>query len=358
MPRLKLGVIFGGRSQEHEISIISARAIVAESDKSRYEVVPLGVSRGGRWLSPRASERLLASAPKRCALPPWSKTLGEPFRLLRAVDAAFPVIHGENGEDGSLQGLLELAGVPYVGAGVAASALGMDKALQKEEFIRHGLPTPGFVAFLRREWEREPEHCLDAVERELGYPCFVKPANGGSSVGITKAHRRDHLAAGLKEAARYDRKLVVEQAIDGRDIECSVIGNEEAVAATPLGEITPLREFYDYQAKYTDSGTRLTVPADLPPEAAALLRHYAVQAYRAIDCAGMARVDFLVERGSGRVFVSEINTVPGFTPISMYAKLWIAAGINFPALIDWLVKLALERHANRGGAKGGPVPEM
>jgi len=356
--RLKLGVIFGGRSQEHEISIISARAIVAEAGKSKYEVVPLGISRGGRWLSPRASERLLASSPGRRPLPPWPKTLGEPFRLLRGVDVAFPLVHGENGEDGSLQGLLELAGVPYVGAGVTASAIGMDKVLQKEEFLRHGLPTPAFVAFLRHEWEREPERCLDAVEGTLGFPCFVKPANGGSSVGITKARQRDQLAAGFTEAARYDRKLLAEQAIDGRDIECSVIGNDDPVAATPLGEITPLREFYDYEAKYVDGCTQLTIPAGLPPEAAALLRHYAVQAYRAIDCAGMARVDFMVERGTGRVFVSEINTIPGFTPISMYPKLWAAAGISFPALVDWLVKLALERHGTRGGAKGGPVPGM
>lgn len=343
--RLRLGVIFGGQSAEHEVSVVSAQNVMAAADTTRFEVIPFGVTTLGVWLTPEETAAQLARPD-----PPYRKRLQtqdaavllsrpEVLAALARLDVAFPLIHGVNGEDGTLQGLLELAGLPYVGAGVAASAVGMDKTLQKPLFRQAGLPVAAFTAVSRARWLREPAAVLPEVEA-LGFPCFVKPANGGSSVGITKARSREDLDAAFAEAFRFDRKLVVEEAVAGREIECAVLGNDHP-EASPLGEILPRREFYDYTAKYLEDTTELVAPADVPTETADLIRAMALAAYRAIDCAGMARVDFFLTP-TGPV-VNEINTIPGFTSISMYPRLWQLAGVPYAALISRLVDLALER---------------
>jgi D-alanine-D-alanine ligase len=263
------------------------------------------------------------------------------------IDVIFPVLHGPYGEDGTVQGLLELTGLPYVGAGVTASAVGMDKAIAKDIFHTHGLPVLAYQIILRKAWEADPGEVITQCEASLRYPMFTKPVNLGSSVGISKAHNRDELAAGLDEAARYDRKLLVEQGIEAREIEVSVLGNDEPIASVP-GEIIPSREFYSYAAKYIDETSDLLIPAPISEEQAQRVRVLAVEAYKAIDCAGMARVDFLMDKGTGEIWLNEVNTIPGFTPISMYPKLWEATGISYAELIDRLIQLALERHADKG----------
>jgi len=262
------------------------------------------------------------------------------------LDVVFPMVHGTGGEDGSLQGLLELAGIPYVGAGVLGSAIGMDKAMMKVAFAQAGLPIVDHKVIRSSDLEQERERFIRSVESAFGYPCFVKPANGGSSVGISKAKDRDGLADAIDLAARYDRKVVVERAVDGREIECSVLGNDRPEASVP-GEIVPANEFYDYRAKYIDTGSRLLIPAPVSAEQSARIRDLAIRAFRALDLCGMARVDFFLDRTSEAIFLNEVNTIPGFTPISMYPKLWEASGLSFPALVDRLVRLALERHAEK-----------
>ncbi|MGD8398176.1 MAG: D-alanine--D-alanine ligase family protein [Anaerolineae bacterium] len=360
--KIKVGLIFGGRSGEHEISLLSARGVLGAIDRDKYEVVPIGITKEGRWLAAGDPLEALTSGQVEASNP--AALLPEPSqrglmrledradeRSLRAVpvseiDVAFPILHGPYGEDGTVQGLLELAGIPYVGAEVTASAVGMDKALFKDVMGAHGLPVVPHLVVKRKAWERDPATVLDRAEVEIGYDCFVKPANLGSSVGITKAHNRDELLAALNEAARYDRKLIVERAVDAREIEVSVLGNDEPAASVP-GEIVPCNEFYDYAAKYLDGESELLIPAPIPPQTADEIRRLAVEAYLAIDCAGMARADFLLDRRSGKVFVNEVNTIPGFTPISMYPKLWEASGISYSELIDRLIQLALERHADK-----------
>jgi D-alanine-D-alanine ligase len=359
---LKVGVIFGGRSGEHEVSLLSAQGVMNAIDRTRYEVVPIGITKEGQWLASGDPYKALISGAMAESNP--ALLLAEPSdrglmrlenvekeRALTVVhvsqlDVVFPILHGPYGEDGTVQGLLELAGIPYVGAGVAASAVGMDKVLFKDVMVAHEVPIVSHVVVLRKVWEREPEEVLARVEAEIGYDCFVKPANLGSSVGITKAHDRTELRAALEQAARYDRKLLVEEAIDAREIEVSVLGNDEPVASVP-GEIVPCNEFYDYAAKYLDGESELLVPAPVPEETAGLLAQLAIRAYRAIDCAGMARVDFLLDRKDGELYLNEVNTLPGFTPISMYPKLWEASGLSYPELIDRLIQLALERHGDK-----------
>jgi D-alanine-D-alanine ligase len=359
---LKVGVIFGGRSGEHEVSLLSAQGVMNAIDRTRYEVVPIGITKEGQWLASGDPYKALISGAMAESNP--ALLLAEPSdrglmrlenvekeRALTVVhvsqlDVVFPILHGPYGEDGTVQGLLELAGIPYVGAGVAASAVGMDKVLFKDVMVAHEVPIVSHVVVLRKVWEREPEEVLARVEAEIGYDCFVKPANLGSSVGITKAHDRTELRAALEQAARYDRKLLVEEAIDAREIEVSVLGNDEPVASVP-GEIVPCNEFYDYAAKYLDGESELLIPAPVPEETAGLLAQLAIRAYRAIDCAGMARVDFLLDRKDGELYLNEVNTLPGFTPISMYPKLWEASGLSYPELIDRLIQLALERHGDK-----------
>ncbi len=363
MPKaIKVGLIFGGRSGEHEVSLLSAQGVMNAIDKTKYEVVPIGITKAGRWLASGDPFKALSSGAMAESNP--ALLLAEPSErgLMRLeelekeqamtavqvsqLDVVFPVLHGPYGEDGTVQGLLELADIPYVGAGVAASAVGMDKVLFKNVMEAYGVPVVPYMVILRKTWEREPDEVLARVEAELGYDCFVKPANLGSSVGISKAHDRAELRAALDDAARYDRKLLVEAAVDAREIEVSVLGNDEPIASVP-GEIVPSNEFYDYAAKYLDGESDLLIPAPIPAQTAETISEMAVEAYRAIDCAGMARVDFLLDRETGRVYLNEVNTLPGFTPISMYPKLWEASGISYPELIDRLIQLALERHEDR-----------
>jgi D-alanine-D-alanine ligase len=355
--RRRLVVVFGGRSAEHEVSVVSARSVLEALDPERYEVLTVGIDKQGRWH--RLNE--LPAASGAGELPAVGRAEGTGVALSREpgdraivtdeggreeIDVVFPVLHGPYGEDGTIQGLLELAGVPYVGAGVLASAVGMDKAVQKILFVAAGLPVVPYEVVHEREWEQDrrgvESRCL-----ALALPLFVKPATLGSSVGITKVRTPDDLSAAMEEALSYARKVVVERAMEGaREIECAVLGNDDPVASVP-GEIIPNAEFYDYRAKYLDEGTRLEIPADLPPEAVEDIQRMAVAAFRAIDGAGMARVDFFYRQEPGRggaATVNEINTIPGFTAVSMYPKLWEASGLAYPELVDRLVDLALERH--------------
>lgn len=357
--RLRVGVIFGGRSSEHDVSLASARSVLSSLDPDRYEVVPIGITKGGRWLIDGDPMRQLRSGEvfsdeSRLSLVPCAingetgLVPGTPSRvpdLFSSIDVMIPVLHGPNGEDGTIQGMLELASIPYVGAGVLASAVGMDKVLMKTVFRQHGLPVPDHLAFRATDLSRNGS--IDRLVGEaIGYPCFVKPANLGSSVGISKVHDENELWPALREAVRFDRKVLVEQYIDGGEYECAVLGNDDPVASI-VGEIIPCNEFYDYRAKYLDTGTKLIVPADLPAKTSEKIRQLSIQAFLAIDCSGMARVDFLVSGRTGDVFVSEINTIPGFTSISMYPKLWGASGLSYGELIDRLIELALERHADK-----------
>jgi D-alanine-D-alanine ligase len=358
--KTRVAVLFGGRSGEHEVSLASATSIMENLDPSRYEVIPVGITKDGRWLLkgdplkalkagqiPTGTESSLVSfaTPSEHAIMEGGlRSEGGSGQL--AVDVVFPVMHGPFGEDGTVQGLLEMAGVPYVGAGVLASSAGMDKIAMKSLFAQQGLPMGEYLPVARRDWERDPEGTLDEIERRLGYPCFAKPANLGSSVGISKADDRAELRTAMTLAARFDRRLLVEKGIDCREIECGVLGNDDPIASVP-GEIVPCNEFYDYRAKYVDDRSEPHIPAPIPAEAAEEVRRIAVEAFKAIDCAGMARVDFFLERGTNRVLLNEINTIPGFTKISMYPKLWEASGLPYPRLIDRLVELAIERHAEK-----------
>ena len=376
MKRLRIGVLYGGRSGEHEVSLASAAAVFANLDRTRYEPVAIRIEKDGRWsiadrppiaasaaevieqsrveaarqirsgrevhLIARPSEETILSikrAPANSAEPSEALVTG------MQVDVIFPVLHGPYGEDGTVQGLLELANVPYVGNGVAASALGMDKALMKMMFAAHGLPNCKWLMVTRHAWERRPDNILATLERTLGFPMFVKPANLGSSVGISKARDVDGLRTAIALAGEFDRKVVVEAAVpDAREIECAVLGNDEPEASAP-GEVVPGREFYDYEAKYLDDSSKTIIPADLPEATAAEIRKLSIAAFQAIDGAGLARVDFLLSRSTGEIFINEINTLPGFTTISMYSKMWEASGVTYPQLIDRLIALALERHA-------------
>ena len=321
--RIRVAVLYGGRTGEHDVSVRSATSVMAAMDPGTYDISKVFITREGRW-EPRP------------ILPEPGANPG--------IDVVFPVLHGTFGEDGTVQGLLELADLPYVGAGVLGSAVSMDKEIMKRLCRERGLPVVECVTLARDGL------CADAVERELAYPVFVKPANLGSSVGISKARDRAGLEAALRFAAEYDRKIIVERAIDGREIECSVLGNENPEAAVPC-EILPSRDFYDYEDKYLLDQALTVVPADLPRETAEEVRRLAVACYRAVECEGMARVDFLLEAATGQLYINEINTIPGFTSISMYPKMWEAAGLPYAALIDRLIQLALDRHAARKATK-------
>jgi D-alanine-D-alanine ligase len=364
--KIRVGLVFGGKSGEHEVSLASARSVSNALDRQKYQVVFIGVTKEGRWLTGGNPLKQLikeSSSPflsldkdsgnnhvggnsnqvltRNPAVIPTENALDS------SVDVVFPLIHGPHGEDGTVQGLFELADIPYVGAGVAASAVGMDKVLMKSVFKSAGLPLCEYLVVLRHEWERQPEETIRRVEGAIGYPCFVKPANLGSSVGVTKAHNWDELTQALATAAQFDRKLLVEQAVRGREVECSVLGNDDPVASA-VGEVLPTREFYDYVAKYAgESGTRLIIPADITQGQESAVRDLAVRAFKAIDASGMARVDFFIEEHEGHVLLNEINTIPGFTNLSMYPKLWEASGLSYSKLIDRLIELAMERHAEK-----------
>jgi D-alanine-D-alanine ligase len=380
--KIRLGVLFGGRSGEHEVSLISAAAVMKALDPTKYEVVPVGITREGRWrVGPKAFGVLTGAAGDDAAqrTVPLQAVLEEgravtpsvdpmgpkllplaklsPARSARPeVDVIFPVLHGTFGEDGTIQGLLELADVPYVGAGVLASSAGMDKDVMKRLFRDAGLPVVPWELVLRGDWEHDPAGVQKRIEKRLRYPFFVKPANLGSSVGITKVHKPAEFAAAMELAAQYDRKILVEKGVEAREIECAVLGNDNPQASVP-GEIIPVNEFYDYEAKYIKEGSELLIPARLSPHQRKRVQELAVRAFKAIDCAGMARVDFLLERKSGKTLVLEINTIPGFTPISMYPKLWEASGVPYSKLLDRLIELALERHRDKRRTRYDYTPQ-
>ena len=355
--KLRVGVIFGGRSGEHEVSLVSATSIIQALDPSKYEVVPIGITREGRWLSsPQmlhlmkeksglngTDEQYLLPEPGRRGL----MSVEDKAQVVRELDVVFPIVHGTYGEDGTLQGLLELAGIPYVGAGVLGSALGMDKIVQKQLFREAGLPIVKYLWVLSEEVRERPQAVVAKIGRSLRYPVFTKPANTGSSVGISKIHSRAELRQGLELAAAFDRKVIIEQGVvNAREIECSVLGNNTPKASVP-GEIVPSNEFYDYDAKYVDGKSKAIIPADLPRAIVRKLQATAIRAFTTLDLAGMARVDFFVVRRTNKIYLNEVNTLPGFTSISMYPKLWEASGMGYHELLDRLIALAIERHAEK-----------
>jgi D-alanine-D-alanine ligase len=370
--RLRVGVIYGGRSGEHEVSLASAAAVFKNLDPARYEAFPIKIEKDGRWSLPdrppaidkaadvihetrapqlEAEDRRethLVARPGGDTLVTLDRSQPNATVSTLALDVMFPVLHGPYGEDGTVQGLLELANVPYVGAGVLASAVGMDKAAMKLVFAAKGLPICDYEVVLRRDWQHDERATLQTVVDRLGFPVFVKPANLGSSVGISKAKHVAELRTAIKLAGEFDRKVIVEAAVPkAREIEVAVLGNDEPDASVP-GEIIPSGEFYDYEAKYLNADSRDVIPAPLPERLTQEIRLLAVAAFKALDCAGMARVDFLLaDDGSGSLYVNELNTIPGFTTISMYSKMWAASGVSYPQLIDRLIALAIERHAEK-----------
>jgi D-alanine-D-alanine ligase len=355
--KLRVGVLFGGRSGEHEVSLASAASIVRGLDPQKYEAVPIGITKEGHWLIGagaqkmlpevlRTGQRVLMSAdPTESALMPLD---GSPQG--QKLDVVFPVIHGTFGEDGTMQGLLELAGLPFVGAGVLGSAIGMDKDVAKKLMQVAGIPVVPWIAVQRADWERQPKEIRRAIEKKFKYPVFVKPATLGSSVGMTKVHSRAELGPALDLAAEFAMKIMVERAVSAREIEVSVLGNHDPRASIP-GEIVPHREFYDYAAKYLEEGTKLLIPAKLTKSEVKKVQTMAVTAFRALELSGMARVDFFIEKRGGKIFLNEVNTIPGFTSISMYPKLWEANGIPFRELVSKLIDLAMEQHREKARTK-------
>jgi D-alanine-D-alanine ligase len=357
--RLRIGVLFGGRSGEHEVSLASAASVIRALDPEKYEAVPIGISKDGRWLVGTSAVKMLPEVlksgarvmlpadPSAAALVAVGPSSGQPSVM---VDVMFPVLHGTFGEDGTVQGLLELAGLPYVGAGVLGSAVGMDKDVQKRLFEQAGLPIVPFLAVRRTEWEHDRARVLKAIKKKFKFPLFVKPATLGSSVGMTRVKSAHEISAAMDVAAEFALKIVVERGVDAREIEVSVLGNDEIRASIP-GEIVPHREYYDYAAKYLEGGTDLLIPAPLTKKQVATFQEFAVRAFRAIDGTGMARCDFFLERRSNKIYVNELNTIPGFTSISMYPKMWEASGLPYTKLIDRLIELALELHREKGRTK-------
>lgn len=366
--KLRVGVVFGGRSGEHEVSVRSAKSVIEALDQDKYEVVPIAITKTGKWLSPADSSNLLPGEIKQL-IPraivegasedvaiigdPSHKGLisldGESFNS-QPLDVVFPVLHGTYGEDGTLQGLLEMAGVPYVGCGVLASSCGMDKVTMKALFHEAGLPICKYAWFLRSEWDRDASAVLRRVARRIGFPCFVKPANLGSSVGISRATNKSSLQSAIELAARYDRKVIVEEGLDAREIECAVMGNDEPEASLP-GEYVvhdPAASFLDYTEKYSSTGhVDFVVPAPLTKAQTRRIRQMAVDAFKVVDGSGLARADFFLRRDTGELLLNELNTLPGLTDVSGYPKMWEATGVAFPEVIDRLIALALERHREK-----------
>jgi D-alanine-D-alanine ligase len=359
--RLRIGVLFGGRSGEHEVSLASAASVIRGLDPDKYEAIPIGITKEGHWqigagaqkMLPevlRGGQRVMMTAdPTDASLIPLDGS-GRSGGVAQRLDVVFPVMHGTFGEDGTIQGLLDLAGLPFVGAGVLGSAIGMDKDVAKRLLQVAKIPVVPWITVHRHEWERNPKEIQKAVEKRFKYPVFVKPATLGSSVGMTKVHSRAELAPGLNLASEFALKILVEKAMVAREIEVSVLGNSDPKASIP-GEIVPHREFYDYAAKYLEEGTQLLIPAKLKPAQAKKVQALAVAAFRALELSGMARVDFFLEKRGGKIFLNEVNTIPGFTSISMYPKLWEASGIPFRQLIDRLIELALEQHREKARTK-------
>jgi D-alanine-D-alanine ligase len=355
--RLRIGVLFGGRSGEHEVSLASAASVIRGLDPDKYEILPIGITKEGHWLIGGGAQKMLPEVlrtgqrvtmtadPTDAALVRLDGSGGG-----QRIDVVFPVMHGTFGEDGTIQGLLDLAGLPFVGAGVLGSAIAMDKDVAKKLLQAAKIPVVPWISIRRNEWERNENIVTHQIEKEFPYPLFVKPATLGSSVGMSKVHSRQELAPALNLASEFAMKILVERAVNAREIEVSVLGNHDPQASIP-GEIVPHREFYDYAAKYLEEGTRLLIPADLKPAQVKKFQHLAVQAFRVLELSGMARVDFFLGKEGGKTYLNEVNTIPGFTSISMYPKLWEASGIPFPQLIDKLIELALEQHAEKARTK-------
>jgi D-alanine-D-alanine ligase len=366
--KIRVGILFGGRSAEHEVSLVSASSIIEALDRKKYVVFPIGITPEGRWLSSKDAIKLLKekssveSLPEHLILPdPRKQGLVEintsGVAEIQNIDVVFPVMHGTFGEDGTVQGLLELAGVPYVGAGVLGSAVGMDKMIQKLVLEAARIRVAQGLSFLISEFEEDQKKIVVRIEEELQYPCFVKPSNTGSSIGISKAHDQKELIDAVALAGQYDRKIVVEKSIEkAREIECGVIGNDKP-AASVLGEIIPSNEFYDYDAKYVDGKSTSIIPADIPKWAVRKIQYIACKAFKVLDCSGMARVDFLVQGNGSKIFLNEINTIPGFTSISMFPKLWEASGLSYPDLLDKVIQLAIERHRAKSTLKTTYTPK-
>jgi D-alanine-D-alanine ligase len=363
--KIRVGLIFGGKSGEHEVSFCSASSIIKAINKDKYTVVPIGITKEGRWISPQDSELalqsgkiegkntvILLSDPSGNALIRTDNTQRlEKSSTLERVDVIFPILHGPYGEDGTIQGFLELANIPYVGSGVAASAISMDKDFMKTIFQQRGLPILKWITIKRKEWQKDKEKILSLIKNGFEYPLFIKPTNLGSSVGITKVHQEEELEGAIDLASSYDRKILIEEGLEeAREIECGVLGNDEPRTSV-VGEVRPAGEFYDYDSKYLDEGTQLIIPADLPDGVSQEVQEIALHAFKAVDAAGMARVDFFVSKKENKIYLSEINTIPGFTSVSMYPRLWEASGIPYSELIDRLIQLALERHQDKNQNK-------
>lgn len=366
MSKQKVAVFFGGRSGEHVVSLRSAASIMQAIDPSEYEIVPVGITREGQWITgPDAWSALWENRQPEKAWP--AVMLADPRQpgllvqngsssdhwVFESLDLAFPVLHGTYGEDGTIQGLFEMAGLPYVGSGVLASSTGMDKVFMKILFRANGLPVAPYLYFYRWQWKGEEDQWVKRCESELGYPCFVKPANLGSSVGISKASTPANLQNAVEEALLYDDKVIIESFVEGREIECAVLGDIAAEASRP-GEIIPCNDFYDYQAKYIDDRSELVVPVELAPQLEESIREYSVKAFQAVEASGLARVDFFLSRQGQEIIINEINTLPGFTSISMYPKMWEATGVTYNELVSRLLKLARQRHLRRQGLLAAP----
>ncbi|TCP54589.1 D-alanine-D-alanine ligase [Tumebacillus sp. BK434] len=357
--KIRVGIVFGGMSGEHEVSINSARSVIENLDQNKFEILPIGIDKAGTWhVGLGAYHALGAPIPPQlltdgvheeqlAELVPVAQGAVLPMQSVGDIDVVLPILHGPFGEDGTVQGLFELLNLPYVGAGVLASAVGMDKAMMKKVFAEEGLNQARYEVVLRSAFEREPGAVVEQVEASLGYPCFIKPANLGSSVGISKAKNREELFDSLRLAAKYDRKLIIEEAVDGREIEVAVLGNEQP-AASVAGEIVSSgEEFYDYNAKYIDGDSVMVIPAELTPKQSDEVRALALKAFQAIDGSGLSRVDFFLCRQTGEFLINEINTFPGFTIFSMYPKLWEVTGLPYDQLLEKLIELALERHEDK-----------
>lgn len=358
--KIRVVVLFGGQSSEHEVSRISAKSVLENMDPNRYDIRMIGITKGGEWLRYSGDIKYLASGEweniaRANLLPGMERDEGNAATCMdlittrdkdgrtETVDVVFPVLHGPNGEDGSVQGLLQLAGVPYVGCDILSSAACMDKEFTKLVLNQAGIPQAGYIKVYRDEIEGSVRVIQSKVDEKIGWPCFVKPANAGSSVGVTKVKSPEGLVQALRQAAKYDNKILVEEYIDGRELECAVLGNRHPMASV-VGEIIPSNEFYDYNAKYLDGKSDTIIPADIEPQIAEQVRDYAVKAFRALGCSGLSRVDFFLQKNTNRVLLNEINTMPGFTEISMYSKLWAASGVPYPELINRLIELAFEKH--------------
>lgn len=359
--KITVGVIFGGRSGEHEVSLVSAQSVMNALDKEKYEIVPIGITKQGKWLVgnnlmnalkssqslEKIPEKILTPDPTNASLIPLENSKLRNTELAsNKIDVVFPVLHGTYGEDGAMQGLLELTNIPYVGAGILGSSVGMDKIIQKNLFQEAGLQVIDYIWFKKLDWVLDENKIVEKAEKELGYPMFIKPANMGSSVGISKAHNQKELVAGIKEALDYDRKVVIEKSVEkAREIECAVLGNDEPKASV-CGEVLPDEEFYSYNSKYAGE-SKTIIPADLPEKISDEIRNQAIKVFQILDCAGMGRVDFFVKSDLSKIYINEINTIPGFTSISMYPKLWEKTGLNYSELLDKLIELAMERNKEK-----------